>query len=406
MTQKEQWSVVDLFSGAGGMSYGFHTHRKFSLTHAVDAQIGKPSSGTGSLDCNATYELNIGIKPHEVDLGAISPTELFDICGRIQPTVLIACSPCTGFSRTLSENHLKDDPRNSLVAKSAKFVEVFKPSIFLMENARELIRGNHRHHFVLLREQLESQGYDVSGQCHFLNEFGLPQRRERAIVVATRQPLHCRTLDDIWQNHFIPDNATTVRRAIAAMAPIGAGESNPSDKFHASPGFTKPIEDRLRAVPHDGGSWADLRNLPNADELLTPAMKRYIAQGKFGSHPDVYGRMWWDRPAPTIKRECAHIGNGRYAHPTQNRLCTVREMATLQGFPSDFRFGEGSLANIYRHVGDAVPPLISFQIARLCEWMLTGNKPRQSSLVLNGTHLKKEDIERKAGQQRLAFATG
>ena len=405
MRQKEQWSVVDLFYGAGGMSYGFHAHKKFSLLHAADAQIGKPSSGVGSLDCNATYKLNIGITPLEVDLSAVSPTELFESCGRIQPTVLIACSPCTGFSRTLSANHLADDPRNSLVTKTAKFVEVFKPAIFLMENARELIRGNHKHHFAILREDLEHQGYEVSGQCHFLNRFGLPQRRERAIVVAVRQPLQCRTLGELWRDYRISEEATTVRRAIADLAEISAGEADPVDEFHASPGFTKPIKKRLNAVPHDGGSWAGLRHLPNADELLTPAMKRYIAQGKLGSHPDVYGRMSWDRPAPTIKRECAHIGNGRYAHPIQDRLCTVREMAILQGFPSDFRFTNASLANMYRHIGDAVPPLISYQIAHLCEWILNGKKPRSSSLILKNTHLHKSDIERNAGQQLLAFAT-
>ena len=66
-------------------------------------------------------------------------------------------------------------------------------------------------------------------------------------------------------------------------------------------------------------------------------MARRVARGDLGSHPDIYGRLWWDRPAVTIKRECSHIGNGRYAHPEQDRLCTVREMALLQGFPRDYR---------------------------------------------------------------------
>ena len=112
--------------------------------------------------------------------------------------------------------------------------------------------------------------------------------------------------------------------------------------------------------------------------LLTPAMARRVARGDLGSHPDIYGRLWWDRPAVTIKRECGHVGNGRYAHPEQDRLCTVREMALLQGFPRDYPF-TGSLANMYRHIGDAVPPLISYQLAALCDVdprPASGRRPR------------------------------
>src|SRR5690606_24308617 len=145
-------------------------------------------------------------------------------------------------------------------------------------------------------------------------------------------------------------------------------------------------------ISKDGGSWAQLVAHPRSEELMTPAMKRLVARNRFGSHPDVYGRMWWDRPAPTIKRECAHIGNGRYAHPSEHRLCSVREMAMLQGFPNDFRFSGASMANHYRHIGDAVPPLISHQLAHLCEWMLTGRRKAPEATLLEGTHLKLSSI--------------
>ena len=84
---------------------------------------------------------------------------------------------------------------------------------------------------------------------------------------------------------------------------------------------------------------------------------------KPGSFPDVYGRLAWDRPAPTVTRECSHPGNGRYSHPEQDRLLTVREMALLQGFPADYQF-LGSLSFKYRQIGDAVPPMVAEQIAR------------------------------------------
>jgi DNA (cytosine-5)-methyltransferase 1 len=102
--------------------------------------------------------------------------------------------------------------------------------------------------------------------------------------------------------------------------------------------------------------------------------------------------MWWNRPAPTIKRECAHVGNGRYAHPEEDRLLTVREMALLQGFPVDFQFNGAALSNLYRHIGDAVPPLISYQLACLVDWILGAPRPRPTDWVLAGTHLRPSDV--------------
>jgi DNA (cytosine-5)-methyltransferase 1 len=102
--------------------------------------------------------------------------------------------------------------------------------------------------------------------------------------------------------------------------------------------------------------------------------------------------MAWDRPAPTIKRECSHLGNGRYAHPVEDRLLTVREMATLQGFPFDYRFPAQAVANRYRHIGDAVPPMIAFQMAALVMWMKTGTRPEPADFVMPDSVLRLEDL--------------
>ena len=397
--EDEMWTVVDLFSGAGGMSYGFNVHPHFKMIAAIDAEIGKPSSGEGSLQCNKTYKANIGIEPLSINLSCVEPKKLSEKLSLhmdgSSPTVLISCAPCTGFSRTLSKNHLKDDPRNSLVAKSAKFVKELRPKIFLMENARELIKGNYSHHFENLTKELNDLGYKMSGRIHFLNHFGLPQKRERALVIAVRNDLPMYTMDDLWEGFEVDEQATSVRYAISSSLPIKAGETHKDDQFHVSPKMSPKILRRLRLIPNDGGSWADIRDHKEAQEILTPAMLKYIAKGEFGSHPDVYGRLWWDRPAVTIKRECAHVGNGRYSHPEQDRLCSVREMAILQGFPKNFCFKTSSLSNMYRHIGDAVPPLISYQLAKVCEWILTGIKPHIKECILSNTHLSENNIATK-----------
>ncbi len=401
------WTVVDLFSGAGGMSYGFHVAGGFQIVGAVDAQVGKPSSGSGSLECNNTYEANLGVTPFDADLATLDPIEYArsrDMLAGRRITVLCSCAPCTGFSRTQNQNHLKDDPRNSLVTRSLDFVRALRPRLFLMENARELIRGRFSHHWLTLERELRGLGYEVYGAVHFLNRFGLPQQRERALVIAAEKSITLRTPDDFWRDYKVRAAATHVRRVISELPPLEAGARHPNDPMHLCSAMGAENSRRLSLIPKDGGSWADLRHHADRQRVLTKAMLGYIARGEFGSHPDVYGRMAWDRPAPTIKRECGHIGNGRYAHPEQDRLCSVREMSLLQGFPKDYVFRSRSITNMYRHIGDAVPPLISYQLAQLCRWMLTGRKPTLPEMVLPGTHLRLQDF-RTANVQPTLFAS-
>lgn len=396
-SENHRRTFIDLFSGAGGMTYGFQTHPSFLIVGAFDGEFGKPSSGKGRLGCNETFRLNIGLSPIPVDLAQVEDADIEavrrDILDGLDLDVLSACPPCTGFSRANPNNHLDDDERNSLVVRTARWVRILKPRVLVMENARELLKGRFAHHFRELRRQLERMGYDVGATIHMLDRFGLPQRRERALVVATRLGIGVKSLEDLWQGSEIDRKATHVRRCIADLPAVSAGERHPDDPFHVSPKMTGETRDRIRAIPSDGGSWIDLRDHREADRLMTPAMKRYVAAEDFGSHPDVYGRMAWDRPAVTIKRECAHVGNGRYSHPEQDRLCTIRELALLQGFPKHYRFGGGSLSNQYRHIGDAVPPLISYQLAHLVDWMLRGEKPDVADCVLPGTSLRTEDIK-------------
>jgi DNA (cytosine-5)-methyltransferase 1 len=377
------------------MSYGFARRQPFKLIAAVDAEKAKPCEGFGKLGCNATYRANIGLDPSDRDIAAIDPSEFLSELSRVSPgfvrgslTALLCCPPCTEFSRAKPANHLADQPGNSLIARCASFVEAFFPEFVVMENARELICGNHPRHYHGFVRRLEKLGYEVRGGVYLLTKYGLPQIRERALIVASRiSP--ARDLDDLWEGWDILPRATTVRHAIGHLAaiPLAAGTA------HEAPGFASDlVRRRMEAIPANGGSWSDLAAHPKADELLIDSMKRRIARNDIGSHPDVYGRLCWDRPCVTIKRECSHVGNGRYAHPEQTRLLSVREMALLQGFPDTYLFPSSSLTNRYRHIGDAVPPLISFQLSALVHWMKTGTRPEPTDWILPGCSLRFHDV--------------
>ncbi len=396
--QTAHFSLVDLFSGAGGMSYGFHKHPAFRIVAAADAEMGKPSTGRGKLQCNSTYFQNIGVSPARLDLSAVPPGRLRSALALPEEqriSVLSTCPPCTGFSRVNPVNHLQDDQRNSLVRRSAEFAVALSADIVIVENARELIRGNFKYHYEWFRDHLENHGYNVFGRTYMLSRFGLPQIRERAIVVAAKQHLPLHTLDSLWDGWAVRDEALTVRRTFSAISP----EADGSD---VSPDFSSDVvRRRIAAIPKDGGSWMDLLQRHDAEDLLTDGMKRIVALKRFGSYPDVYGRMAWDKPAPTIKRECSHVGNGRYVHPEEDRLCTLREMAALQGFPNDFVFNGAAVSNMYRHIGDAVPPLISYQLAHLAYWILMGEQPQVKEILLPKTHLRGLDLVRKRQQELL-----
>jgi DNA (cytosine-5)-methyltransferase 1 len=397
MTPIQAWTVADLFSCGGGTSAGFSRRPEFRIVGAVDWELAKPSGGQGASDCNGTYFANHGVEPLNRDLMTYEPGAFAETIGLRSEAlnVLISCAPCTHLSRANPANHLHDRPENTLIGRSGDFASHLLPEIFFMENARELIMGHYRHHHQALVTRLRKAGYDVRSDIHILDRFGLPQIRERALVVASRIG-PARTLADLWNGWTVSRHTTTVRTALSRLADWQ--ESHPDDPDGSVyPGMGAGVSDRLAATPPDGGGWVDVARNPRTRVLCTNECLRRWETGDLGSHPDIYGRMWWDRPAPTIKRECAHVGNGRYVHPDQNRLLTVREMATLQGFPFDYRFPAKAVSNRYRHIGDAVPPIIAYQMAALAKWMKSGVRPEPADWVMPNTALRVGDIVSAAG---------
>lgn len=339
--------VIDLFSGCGGMSYGFLTAKPDTIRYKL----------LGGLDIDrhaaATYRRMIGRPCLELDICDLTaPEKLSAALSQWQydptlPLILIGCAPCQGFSSHRKKDRRQDD-RNKLLSAFANVVGALEPDLVVMENVPEMLYQEHWHHFAAFKASLASFGFDLRARVENLASFGVPQERYRALVLASRTTSRLKMPLPLVR----PDKFTTVRDAIGALPPLLAGERHPDDPMHITSRHRPETLNILRHIPKDGGS---RRSLPAG---IGPDCHRRV-----DGFRDVYGRLWWDRPAVAITARCRTPSCGRFVHPTQDRGLTVREAALLQGFPSDFMF-EGPFDDKFKQIGNAVSPMFSRALAQ------------------------------------------
>lgn len=339
--------VIDIFSGCGGMSYGFAAYKSKTARFRI----------VGALDndqyANATYHRMLGVSPIELDFSTlktrddhIALAKRWNIDPK-KPLVLIGCAPCQGFSSHRKKDH-RNDTRNSLIEVLADFVTYLRPDLFIMENVPELFHTKFWRHYAAAKSILESSGYHVQGRLFNLAQFGVPQERFRAFVMAT--PVGKGIPMPLPQ--FRPSQFKTVRMAIGALPPLEAGQVDPDDPMHRTSAHRKSTVEMLRMIPHDGGSNRD----------LPPGVGPQCFRNVDGFR-DVYGRLWWDKPAVSITARCRTPSCGRYVHPEQPRGLSVREAALLQGFPKTYQF-EGPFDDMFKQIGNAVSPVFSCAVAK------------------------------------------
>jgi DNA (cytosine-5)-methyltransferase 1 len=210
-----------------------------------------------------------------------------------------------------------------------------------MENVPPLLKQQIFKDFVA---DLRSGGYEVDFKVVDGRNIGLPQRRQRLVLVAS-------LLGPI----FIPDadqSYKTVRETIGELPNLSAGSADPKDPLHAAAALSKLNLERIRNSK-PGGSWRDW-----PEELVAACHKRDTGS----TYPSVYGRMEWDAPAPTMTTQCYGFGNGRFGHPEQDRAISLREAAMIQSFPKDYAFVEAgapiNFSSLGRLIGNAVPVLL------------------------------------------------
>jgi len=333
----------DVFCGAGGTSLG------------LKAAGLKPVAGLDiSPICAKTYRSNFRIKVYVMDAFNSNFTEILK---DIDADVLVGCPPCQGFSRLKVSRGAQNDPRNGLVEVFAKAVSIMKPTYVLFENVP---RVEKHPGFKKLISVLEELGYNyIYGKLNAA-DYGVPQRRIRLVLVAGPSrvelppPGHGKPgSPKVRRGDLKPWR--TVREAIGDLPPVEHGETHPDDRLHSAKRLPDHWLRLIRAIPKNGGTRLDAPM-----DLWLPTHKKKRRDGQF-VYPDVFGRLHWDKPAPTITTGFTDPSKGRYVHPEQDRGLTLREGARLQTFPDDFKF-HGSYTQIARQIGEAFPPLLAQKI--------------------------------------------
>jgi DNA (cytosine-5)-methyltransferase 1 len=374
--------VIDLFCGCGGMSWGAK-QAGFNVLAGVD----------NDWPAIETYRRNFGEDAgYAVDLTEISPKQ-FAGYANLKPEeleLLVGGPPCQGFSKNVPRKYrFLEDPRNQLVSRFLEYVEYLRPQVLIMENVAEMKNGFEGAYTSEVKERLQRAGYIVEVKVMYAPDFGVPQRRRRAFFFANRlkrpvafpSPTHFETEDgSLFANSL---NAyVTVHGAIGDLPSLQHGEGkSPTDYDKpATTWFQRVMREQTKMLyDHVARKLQDTQYQRLASIQAGQGAKHLPDELKPKSHfSGAYGRLEWDALAPTITRWVFHPGSGRFGHPSDVRVITIREAARLQSFSDDFVFA-GTYIQKSHQVGNAVPPLLMKAVAEKAKQLLEGREQRSES---------------------------
>jgi len=346
--------AVDAFAGAGGLGLGL-SRAGMELLYSFD------------LDpvAIATQTLNPDYGTHRAEVRDVKHLlrgRLLDLLGieRGALDVLAGGPPCQGFSVQRGKS-TSDDPRNELVAAYAQLIDEVYPRVFLMENVPGLAGKRGGDALAELWRVTDRLGYRIHQKIVDAQDFGVPQRRKRLVVIGVRPDVS----DSFSWPDARPESAITVRDTIEQLPQPGSTAAAKLPLHRADRPSPLNIE-RLKVLkPGQGRDF-----LP--EHLLAACHKR--TSSSIG-HRNVYGRMAWDEVSPTITARFDSFTRGKFGHPEQLRSISLLEGALLQSFPIDYLFA-GNKVEIARQIGNAVPPRMAESLGIAIIHVLKGKEPR------------------------------
>ena len=336
-------SVVDLFCGIGGLSYGL---KKSGI---------KIKAGFDFDDkCQYAYEENCKAKFIHKDIVTVKKDDVLKYYKQNDIKVLLGCAPCQPFSTYTLKGDNQKDTRWQLLYEFSRLIKETKPDIVSMENVPNLLNFKKEPVFENFVKELEKEGFHTWYDIVYSPDYGIPQKRKRLILLASKKG----KIKLIEPTHTLREYVT-VRDAIGHLDKIASGETSKKDFIHRASKISEKNLARIRqSVP--GGSW---KRDWDKDLQLTCHKSN---KGK--TYVSVYGRMEWDKPSPTMTTFCTGIGNGRFGHPEQDRAISLREAAILQSFPKNYKFVDKKenlrFGQVSKQIGNAVPPRLGEVIGK------------------------------------------
>jgi len=332
--------AIDLFCGAGGLSYGLQ-------------KTGITVRGGVDLDpkCETPFKANIqGAKFFLEDITTTDARKIGQLYRKKSLKLLAGCAPCQPFSNLRNGTNKSMSDKWPLLNEFSRLVNSLKPDFVTMENVPQLKKQSVFSDFV---ETLKRLGYQVSSSVIDAAEYGVPQRRNRLVLLASLHgPIRLLSPEEIGVKR------KTIRDAIGNLPSLKAGETNMADPMHKARALSDLNLERIKASK-PGGTWEDW-----PEHLKLECHKKESGV----TFKSVYGRMQWDQPAGTITTQSTNIGTGRFGHPSQDRALSLRELAILQSFPADYIFTKDNdnieFTPIGRLIGNAVPVDLGYAVGR------------------------------------------
>jgi len=322
--------AIDFFCGAGGLTRGL-----------LNAGINVVAGVDDNERLRETYERNND--PSQLIANDVKDVDIESLRAKLgiapaDATLYAACTPCQPFS-TLNTMKGEDD-RKALLLDFAKIVDQSPPDFILVENVPGLNNAIGREIYQEFEGVLNREGFSIDADMLDAKNFGVPQTRRRFILLASRHGKPSLPAPDA------PNKVKTVRDGIANYPVIADGEKSDDPPNHEARKLRPHHKRIVEAVPKNGGSRSDVADT----SILLKCHQRHPK-----AHKDVFGRMAWDKPSPTLTCRCVDVYCGRFIHPEQNRGISLREAAALQTFGDSYEFFGKSFIEKSRQIGNAVP---------------------------------------------------
>lgn len=348
--ERMKFKILDLFCGAGGLSYGMHKNPHFETVVALDVNERLAITLKKNMP---SVNLVIG------DIKEASVKEkIIALSLQSGVNMIVGGPPCQGYSLKGKKLGL-EDPRNFLFIEYLNLVERLQPDVFVIENVKSLLSTSEGWFKEQILKTIEKLGYFVEMGVLKASDFGVPQARERTIFICCKEKKIELPLPTV-------ENPVTVREAISDLAYLNSGEGDFESDYTTK--ATSEYQRLMRAnssklYNHKASNHAEiaikkLAMIPpeKGKECLPTEM---LGKQKFNS---TWGRLKWDEPSPTIDTRFDAASNGTNNHPFLNRAITPREAARLQSFDDSYIF-YGTKVAVRTQIGNAVPPLMAKAIA-------------------------------------------